>query len=55
MEESIWDRSKGDYCKKENIDIHFDDGLNYAKDMPASCSFVLVGENFSIKNLLLDI
>ena len=26
-----WDRAKGKYCKREQIDIHFDDSFEYGK------------------------
>lgn len=30
FEDSIWNRTKGDYCSLWNIDIHFDDTPEYA-------------------------
>lgn len=27
----LWNRVKGDYCKRENIDMHFDDSTEYHK------------------------
>lgn len=31
IEEETWNRSKGDYCEKEKIDVHIDDTEAYAK------------------------
>ena len=40
-----WNKSKGVYCKESNIDIHFDDELQYAEYMPDTCTFVLVSKD----------
>jgi len=47
MPDEDWNKSKGNYCKEANIDIHFDDELQYAKYMPDTCTFVLVNKHFS--------
>lgn len=31
MDKEIWNRTKGEYCKREGIDIHFDDSGEYGK------------------------
>jgi len=31
MDGEVWDRTKGDYCKKHNIDIMLDDTQRYGK------------------------
>ncbi len=42
MAGGLWDKSKGDYCAKHRIQIHFDNDLQYAKWFPETCSFVCV-------------
>ena len=42
MDEVVWDKSKGDYSKKNGITIHFDNDLEYAKWFPKNCNFILV-------------
>lgn len=44
MDTILWNKSKGDYCSKENISILFDNDLKYAEYMPHSTSFVWVRE-----------
>jgi len=41
-EETIWNKSKGEYCEKAHIDIHFDDTLEYAKYFPNFTTFIHV-------------
>lgn len=31
MDDETWDRTKGDYCRKYNIDFHVDDSDTYGK------------------------
>lgn len=31
ISDELWDKTKSDYCLKENIDLHIDDTLNYGK------------------------
>lgn len=31
VDENMWDKAKGDYCREKKIDIHIDDTLTYAK------------------------
>jgi len=31
MESYLWDRTKADYCERENIDLHIDDSDTYGK------------------------
>ena len=31
MDDEIWDRTKGDYCRENRIDFHFDDSDTYGK------------------------
>jgi len=43
MDATTWLLSKGTYCQESNINIHFDDTLEYAQYFPRSnCSFILV-------------
>jgi hydroxymethylpyrimidine pyrophosphatase-like HAD family hydrolase len=42
MEEETWNRSKGEYCERERIDVHFDNDLKYARYFPERCTFVWV-------------
>ncbi|EKD27107.1 MAG: hypothetical protein ACD_79C00870G0001 [uncultured bacterium] len=42
MDYDVWDKSKGDYCAREGIAIHFDNDLKYANWFPDNCTFVLV-------------
>ena len=38
----LWDATKGEYCAREGIDIHFDDTLEYGKYMPKHTTFIHV-------------
>lgn len=31
MDDELWDRTKAEYCKKEKIDVHYDDSGIYGK------------------------
>lgn len=42
MDKDEWLRTKGDYCKRMSIDIHFDDSVEYKEFMPSTCGFILV-------------
>ena len=42
MDDRDWEPSKGNYARKVNLDIHFDDCVQYAKFFPKNCTFVLV-------------
>lgn len=42
MDEKVWLRSKGEYCRREKIDVHFDDSYEYAEYMPETTTFILV-------------
>jgi len=42
MDNKIWVASKGEYCRRNKIDIHFDDSVEYGKYMPDTCTFILV-------------
>ena len=48
MEQETWNRSKGDYAKTVDLDIHFEDTLAYAPWFPSSCTFIHVGRRFDI-------
>jgi hypothetical protein len=40
---NLWNRQKGEYCKREGIDIHFDDSIEYAEYFdPKITKFVLI-------------
>jgi len=45
MEPEAWLRTKGDYCKREGIEIHFDDSMEYGEFMPDTCAFVHLPRN----------
>jgi len=45
MPDNIWDESKGKYCEKEQISLHFDNDLTYAPFFPACCTFIWVRED----------
>lgn len=42
FDESSWRKQKGLYCKRELIDMHFDDGEEYAQYFEPPTIFVLV-------------
>lgn len=42
MDSYEWIITKGDFCEREKINIHFDDSVDYAKFMPCFTTFVLV-------------
>ena len=37
-----WDKTKGDYAKRVNLDIMFENKVEYAKYFPESCTFIRV-------------
>jgi len=41
LDDYLWDKTKGDYCKAMGIDIIIDDTLRYAKYMPSHTHFHL--------------
>ena len=47
----LWDATKGEYCAREGINIHFDDTLEYGKYFPSTTTFIHVSrfgfENFA--------
>lgn len=51
MDKEVWERSKGDYCERMHIDIHFDDSLEYGQYMPSSCTFVHIPREMTSYNL----
>ncbi len=46
---NLWDATKGDYCFREGIDIHFDDTLKYGEYMPKTTTFIHVAK-FGFEN-----
>jgi hypothetical protein len=42
MADEVWNRSKGDYAEENELDLHFDDQLNYAEYFPNTCTFIYV-------------
>jgi len=42
MDSGIWVRSKGEYIRREGINLHFDDSLEYAKYVPEDTTYVIV-------------
>ena len=42
MDEALWVRTKGDYCNREKIDVHFDDTIEFGRYMPCFTTFVYV-------------
>jgi hypothetical protein len=51
MAGKLWDKSKGEYCAKNGIRIHFDNDLQYAQWFPKTCSFICVPEKGFDKTL----
>lgn len=45
MDSNTWISSKGDYCKRESIELLFDNELRYADYLPNSCCFIHVKEH----------
>jgi len=45
MPDNTWNKSKGEYCTKEGISLHFDNDITYAPSFPACCTFIWVREN----------
>jgi hypothetical protein len=46
MEQDVWNRTKGDYAARVDLDVHFEDSLEYATWFPKTCTFVHIGQNF---------
>jgi len=46
MNKDFWNPTKGEWAKRENIDIHLDTCEEYKKYFPKSCKFFLVDDNF---------
>jgi len=42
MDEKIWLRSKGDYIRRADIEVYFDDSHEYGQWVPESCTFIVV-------------
>ncbi|MBN2144969.1 MAG: hypothetical protein JW774_10130 [Candidatus Aureabacteria bacterium] len=42
MDQTLWDQSKGEYCTRVGIRLHFDNDLHYAKWFPSDCTFIWV-------------
>jgi len=42
MEDDLWIKSKGIYCKQVHLDVHFDNEARYIEWFPDYCTFVLV-------------
>jgi len=42
MEDDLWIKSKGIYCKQVHLDVHFDNEASYIEWFPDYCTFVLV-------------
>jgi len=43
MDGEIWDRTKGEYCKREGIDMHFDDSGKYGEFFSTVYARISVG------------
>ncbi|OVE71675.1 hypothetical protein BVX93_02295 [bacterium B13(2017)] len=54
MDEEIWNKSKGIYCKRKKVTLHFDNDLIYAKWFPENCTFVWVRKK-NFKDFLIAI
>jgi len=52
MDGNPWVRTKGDYCRREGIDLHIDNSLEYAEFMPDTCVFVHLPKNTSCNSIL---
>jgi len=46
LNDEVWNSSKGKYARRMNIDVHFDDMLQYEPAFPISCKFFLVDDDF---------
>lgn len=42
VDRDVWLATKGDYARRVDLDIHFDDQVSYAEYFPKSCGFVYV-------------
>lgn len=45
FDDELWDKQKGIYCKANNIDLIYDDTIEYRKYMPETTSFMLYSHN----------
>lgn len=46
MDSIEWNKSKGQYVDRENIQLHFDDSKEYLKYFPIGVTYIVVGTNF---------
>lgn len=49
-----WDRTKAEYCKNNNIDIHIDDTEKYGKYFETGFIYLEKGEMLSSRNIDID-
>lgn len=42
VDREVWMATKGNYAERVDLDIHFDDQIEYAPYFPKSCSFIYV-------------
>ena len=46
MDREIWLKTKGEIARINDINVHFDDQLEYAKYFPDNCTFIWVRNEF---------
>lgn len=45
MDADLWNKSKGEYCRREGLDLLLDNELRYADNLPETCCFIHVREH----------
>lgn len=50
IDDDVWNKTKGIYCKKHNIDLHIDDTKIYGKYFETPFSHFIVDGHIEIKN-----
>lgn len=53
MNKDFWNPTKGEWAKRENIDLHLDECEEYEKYFPESCEFFLTNKNFDKRYALI--
>ena len=42
VDRNVWLATKGDYARRQSLDLHFDDQIEYAEYFPKDCTFIYV-------------
>jgi len=51
MDPHVWNMTKGEYARREGVDIMFDDSKIYGQFFPTSCTYIRVPDNGLVMHL----